>query len=49
MNGTNAVSMIGDNVENVQNVIWPLVVGIIGALVALTVVFKIGKRGGIKA
>jgi len=49
LDGTNAVSLIEDNVTNASNVIWPLVIGIVGALVALAVVFKVGKRGGIRA
>jgi len=48
LDGTNAVSMIEDNVTNASNVIWPLVIGIIAALVALSVVFKVGRKGGIR-
>jgi len=49
LDGTNAVGLIEDNVNNAGNVIWPLVIGIIGALVALSVVFKVGRKGGIRA
>jgi Phage major coat protein, Gp8 len=49
MSGTNAVNLLGDNVENATNVAWPLVIVIITGLIALSVFLKVGKRGGVRA
>jgi len=49
MSGTNAVTVLGDNIENATNVAWPLVIVIITGLVALGVFSKIGKRVGARA
>jgi len=49
LSGSNAVAVLEDNVSNATGVSWPLVVGIITALVALAVFMKIGRRAGIKA
>lgn len=49
ISGTNAVSMLEDNVTNTTATVWPLVIGIITALVALSVFLRVGRKGGIKA
>jgi len=49
MSGTNAVTLLGDNIENATGVSWPLAIGIIGALIALSVFMKVGKKAGIRS
>lgn len=49
VSGTNAVTLIADNVENAQDTMWPITIGLIGALVVLGVLFKVGRRAGVRA
>lgn len=49
ISGTNAVALLEDNVTNATTVAWPIVIGIIGALVALSVFMKVGRKGGVRA
>jgi len=49
MSGTNAVSVLSDNIENARDVVWPIVITIIVGLVALNVFMKIGKKAGARA
>jgi len=48
MSGTNAVSLLADNIENATGTSWPLTIGVIGCLLALGVFFKVGKRAGFR-
>jgi len=49
MSGTNAVALLSDNIENATGTSWPLTIAVIGALIALSVFLKVGKRAGIRA
>lgn len=49
ISGTNAVSVLGDNITNATIVSWPLTIGVITGLVALSVFLKIGRKGGARA
>lgn len=49
VSGTNAVTVLDDNITNASTTAWPLVIGIITALVALGVFMKIGRRAGARA
>lgn len=49
MSGTNAVSVLGDNIENARDTVWPIVITIVVGLVALNVFMKIGKKAGARA
>jgi len=49
MNGTNAVTLLSDNIENARDVVWPIVITIVIGLVALNVFMKIGKKAGARA
>lgn len=49
VSGTNAVSVLSDNIEHARDIAWPLVITIIVGLVALSVFMKIGKRAGARA
>lgn len=49
VSGTNAVTVLADNVNNATNVAWPIVIGIMGALVCLGVFMKFGRRVGARA
>lgn len=49
LDGTNAVSLLSDNVNNATGTIWPIVIGILGALVTISVFMKVGRKGGVRA
>jgi len=47
-NATNAVTALSGAAEHSASVVWPIAIGMIGALVALSVFLRIGRKGGIK-
>jgi len=47
--GTNAVTVIEANVDNAVTTMWPWVVGLLCIGVVLSVVFKVGRKAGIRA
>lgn len=49
LDGTNAVSILSDNVNNASGTVWPIVIGIIGALVTISVFMKVGRKAGVRA
>jgi len=48
VNGTNAVDLLADNLNNASSITWPIVVGIIAALGCLGVFLKFGRRAGFR-
>lgn len=49
LSGTNAVTLLESNVENASTVSWTVAIGILAALVCLSVFMKVGRRAGIRA
>jgi len=48
MSGTNAVNLLADNIDNATGVSWPITIGIIGALIAIGVFLKVGRKAGVR-
>lgn len=49
VSGTNAVTLMADNITNASDTAWPIVIGIILGLGALGVFMKFGRRAGFRA
>lgn len=48
MDLTNAVTTLSNGVNHVTGTTWPIVIGIVGALIALSVFLKVGRKGGVR-
>lgn len=48
LSGTNAVTLLSDNITNASETAWPIVVGIVLVLGTLGAFLKFGRRAGFR-